>query len=87
MSPIPRVRRDQPTIATLEQTVAEAQAAALKCFTAAGFFRVQLVVTAVATSIDPDGDCSTWAAATRVPDKPDTLLAQSLRFSAEEASP
>lgn len=82
-----RVRTDQPTIITLEETMAEAQAAALRCFREAGFTRVSLVVNVVATSVDPDDDRTTWAAASKVPDSCDrAMLARSLRISADEAT-
>lgn len=84
-----RVRADQPTIATLEQTMTDAVYWARRAFTAAGFTNVELVVNVVASSIDPDDDRTTWAAGSRVTatrrgDR--QLLAKSLRESATEAS-
>lgn len=83
-----RVRTDQPTIVTLEETMAEAKAAALKSFRGAGFTHVVLVINVVATSRDPDGDVTTWAAGSRVDggrsyDR--QMLASSMRRSADEA--
>lgn len=82
----PRVRRDQPTIRTLEQALAAARDAATKSLTDAGFFNCQVVVNAVVTSIDPDDDVTTWAVGSLLPQTPDSMLAASLRTSAEEAS-
>jgi hypothetical protein len=83
-----RVRPDQTTIMTLEQAMRAARIAAERCLTHAGFQHVSVVVNAVATSLDPDDDITTWAAGTRVPTcpKPDlNLLAATLRESALEA--
>lgn len=84
----PRVRTDQPTIVTLEETMATAKAAALECFQGAGFTHIVLVINVVATSRDPDDDVTTWAARSRITDGrayDRQMLAQSLRQSAEEA--
>lgn len=85
----PRVRVDQPTIATLEETMAAAQSAAETVFTEAGFYRVHLVINVVATSLDPDDDRTTWSAGSRVPGVPGSgdrsMLAASLRTSTMEA--
>lgn len=80
-----RVRTDQPTIATLAEALEKARAAADAVFRDAGFTHRQVVVNAVVTSLDPDDDHHTWAVGSRVPHRPDPLLAPSLRQSAEEA--
>jgi hypothetical protein len=80
-----RVRQDQPTITTLEAAMAAAVAAADDAFSAAGFKQRQVVVNAVLTSLDPDDGWHTWVVGSRVPDKPDSLLAATLRRSADEA--
>lgn len=82
-----RVRTDQPTIVTLEETMATAVYWARKAFTDAGFTGVELVITVVATSLDPDDDHTTWTAASRVTaelESDRSQLAASLRLSAEE---
>lgn len=84
-----RVRTDQPTIVTLEQTMTDAVYWARRAFTDAGFTHVELVVNVVATSIDPDDGRTTWAVGSRVTTtrrSDRNLLAKSLRKSAEEAS-
>lgn len=81
----PRVRTDQPTIQTLEQTMSNAVYWARRAFDEAGFTDVQLVVTVVASSVDPDDDHTTWVAASKVPEAADPLLPRSLRLSAEDA--
>jgi hypothetical protein len=83
--PRSRVRTDQPTITTLEETMAAAQRAAVACFQSAGFTDVKVVLNTVATSLDPDDDVTTWAAGTRITGRCDPMLAISLQQSAEEA--
>ena len=84
--PPDRVRTDQPTIVTLEEAMATAQAAAVACFEEAGFTHVKVVLNTVATSLDPDDDVTTWSAGTRITGRCDPMLARSLHLSAEEAS-
>lgn len=80
-----RVRQDQPTIRTLEEAMSDAVYWARRAFTNAGFTRVELVITVVASSHDPDDDHTRWTAASRIPDRCDPMLTKTLHLSAEEA--